>query len=345
MLSTALTALAADDRFQVGGYAPDYRLNALDIQSLAPNLTTLILFSIEPEQHGGGKLDTHRLSTMHLLRAARAKRANPHLTALVAVGGGGRSDGFAEACSSSKTRQRFATGLAKYVKRGKLDGADLDWEAPATPQQAADYAECLKATRAAFDHIGQGADAQKLTLSFALHPQHAELLAPAFDHVHRVHLMAYDEPGPRGHSTFAAAQAAVGRVLAAGCPREKLLLGVPLYGRSVERPQLAETYSALLRLRRREGGTPAVAAAGDDDDADADGEGDRVGEYVFNGRATMRHKVAFAISEGLAGVFAWEVGQDAQGDAEALLPAIAAQAHDAVAHGWRLGQGPGHEEL
>ena len=24
---------------------------------------------------------------------------------------------------------------------------------------------------------------------------------------------------------------------------------------------------------------------------------------------------------------------------------IAAQAHDAVAHGWRLGQGPGHEEL
>ena len=55
MLSTALTALAADDRFQVGGYAPDYRLNALDIQSLAPNLTTLILFSIEPELHGGGK--------------------------------------------------------------------------------------------------------------------------------------------------------------------------------------------------------------------------------------------------------------------------------------------------
>ena len=88
-----------------------------------------------------------------------------------------------------------------------------------------------------------------------------------------------------------------------------------------------------------------MAAAGDDDDADADGEGDRVGEYAFNGRATMRHKVAFAISEGLAGVFAWEVGQDAQGDAEALLPAIAAQAHDAVAHGWRLGQGPGHEEL
>ena len=206
MLSTALTALAADDRFQVSGYAPDYRLNALDIQSLAPNLTTLILFSIEPELHGGGRLDTHRLSTMHLLRAARAKRANPHLTALVAVGGGGRSDGFAEACSSSKTRQRFATGLAKYVKRGKLDGADLDWEAPATPQQAADYAECLKATRAAFDHIGQGADAQKLTLSFALHPQHAELLAPAFDHVHRVHLMAYDMPHEDGHAAPAAAR-------------------------------------------------------------------------------------------------------------------------------------------
>ena len=61
--------------------------------------------------------------------------------------------------------------------------------------------------------------------------------------------------------------------------------------------------------------------------------------------SNLHRSVAFAISEGLAGVFAWEVGQDAQGDAEALLPAIAAQAHDAVAHGWRLGQGPGHEEL
>ena len=119
---------------------------------------------------------------------------------------------------------------------------------------------------------------------------------------------------------------------------------MPLYGRSVERPQLAETYSALLRLRRREGGTPAVAAAGDDDDADADGEGDRVGEYVFNGRSDDAAQGRLRDFEGLAGVFAWEVGQDAQGDAEALLPAIAAQAHDAVAHGWRLGQGPGHEE-
>ena len=74
MLSTALAALAADDRFQVGGYAPDYRLDALDIQSLAPNLTTLILFSIEPEQHGGGKLDTHRLSTICLLYTSPSPR-------------------------------------------------------------------------------------------------------------------------------------------------------------------------------------------------------------------------------------------------------------------------------
>ena len=87
--------------------------------------------------------------SVRLLGRLSSARVSAPLTALVAVGGGGRSDGFAEACSSSKTRQRFATGLAKYVKRGKLDGADLDWEAPATPQQAADYAECLKATRAA----------------------------------------------------------------------------------------------------------------------------------------------------------------------------------------------------
>ena len=334
-----LASSAADERFAVAGYAPDYRLNSLDVQALAPNLTTIILFSIEPEHDGKGTLDTNRISAMHLMRAARAKRANPHLKAVVAVGGAGRSDGFAGACASSKSRQRFAMGLAKFVRRGKLDGADLDWEAPTTKAQAVDYAECLKATRAAFDHQVKGHDTA-LTLSVALHPQHAELLAPAFEHVHRVHLMAYDEPGPMGHSTLEGAQAAVARALAAGCPREKLLLGVPFYGRSVQRPHLAEAYYDLLRTRRRDGGgAESAGTSGDDDDDDA-GAGDRVGEYAFNGKATLRKKVALAISEGLAGIMVWEIGQDAQGDEAALLPDIAAHAHDAAAHGWRLGQGP-----
>ena len=109
MLSTALAALG-NDRFLVGGYAPDYRLNALDIQSLAPNLTTLILFSIEPELHGGGSLDTHRLSTMHLLRAARAKLSKAAKTSSTA---NSTASSFKQAASKSAPTKAAAAPASK----------------------------------------------------------------------------------------------------------------------------------------------------------------------------------------------------------------------------------------
>ena len=127
MLSAVVVAATASEpspaRFVIAGYAPDYRLESLDLSALAHNLTDVLLFSIAPTPQG--TIDPGGITQIHHMRAARAKKAAPHLRALVSMGGGGRSAAFPQAVGSRQRREALAKALVKYCKRGKLDGAEL----------------------------------------------------------------------------------------------------------------------------------------------------------------------------------------------------------------------------
>ena len=284
VLSAIIAATSSEpspSRFVIAGYAPDYRLESLDLTALAHNLTDVLLFSIAPTPQG--TIDPGGITQIHHMRAARAKKAAPHLRVLVSMGGGGRSAAFPQAVGSRQRREALAKALVKYCKRGKLDGADIDYEAALGPTELRNLVGFLKLLRHAFD-----AAAPPLQLTMAVHPQHAEALAPAYAHVHRVHLMAYgqsprlelchapfpqpgrsallvalrlsppfrlgpaDLPGAEGHAAPAPVRAAIDGMLAAGCPRAKLVLGLPFYGRSLEQPgHVVPRVRARVRARAR----------------------------------------------------------------------------------------------
>eukprot|EP00326_Haptolina_ericina_P043684 CAMPEP_0181243066 /NCGR_PEP_ID=MMETSP1096-20121128/42043_1 /TAXON_ID=156174 ORGANISM="Chrysochromulina ericina, Strain CCMP281" /NCGR_SAMPLE_ID=MMETSP1096 /ASSEMBLY_ACC=CAM_ASM_000453 /LENGTH=187 /DNA_ID=CAMNT_0023339353 /DNA_START=20 /DNA_END=583 /DNA_ORIENTATION=- len=155
---------------------------------------------------------------------------------------------------------------------------------------------------------------------------HVQLLRKAATHVDRVHLMAYDMPDAdeRGrHSTEQAAKDAVAFAISVGIPREKLVLGIPMYGRDTSNPGHAETYRELRPKRRPE-----------------DME-DFVGSIFYNGPSTVRRKAAFAAEQGLAGVFFWELGQDDTSDSPQgapLLRAAASVGDLAMRAGWVAGK-------
>jgi GH18 family chitinase len=269
----------------VVGYLPYYRMEGFTAERLGP-VTDLIYFGIEPTRTGGfpeSPIPDEHLSQLRAL----AEHAKCRL--LLCVGGGGRSNGF-PALVDTRRRAAFVEQLCGYCADHQFDGVDFDWEFPEGDAQLAAYI-AAKETRSG---LPEG------TLITVAQSPYRDLGQPMYDAVDRIHVMSYNHQFPQAR--IEDARADVDRMLRFGCPRDKIILGVPFYGR--DQDGKTKTYADLVRLAGR---AP---------------EGDLVQGYSFNGRSTIRAKVDLARSEHLGGIMIWELGQDSTDPAASLLRAI-----------------------
>lgn len=274
----------AADNFIVAGYFPDYReLNP----AWALSLTDIIYFSAEPR--ADGSLDTSRLSEETWLTLAKLK-SDYGVRVHVSFGGWKRDGAFAEMTADPETRKTFVENLLEFLLSRNLDGVDFDWEFPATDTQFDNYISLLAETKDALSAHG-------LLVSVAL-PAESDFPLGRFAVVDRIHLMSYDR-GER-HSTYEQAVDDVQAFLSAGIPPEKLILGMPFYGRTVAPPHDEYPYAQLISEYSP---VPAV---------------DEVNGIYFNGLATIQRKVCYGMSKGLGGFMVWELSQDTT-DASSLL--------------------------
>jgi chitinase len=273
-----------DGNFLVIGYLPDYR-------QLLPEwgncLTDLIYFSAEPLPNGG--LDSSRLDpdTLQALEGMK-KRYGTRLH--LSIGGWGRSGNFAPMVGDPQARQAFVSNLLAFCERYSLDGADFDWEFPENQTELEGYIALLKAVKAAFKPRG-------LSVSVALSSQ-LDVEASAFSIVDRIQVMSYDH-WPR-HSTFDQAVQDLGFFLTRGIPKEKLVLGLPFYGREIDDSESSFNYEEIMRQYQ-----PPP-------------EQDEVNGIFLNGIETIQRKTCYAHQMGIAGVMIWELGQDTQDDSSLL---------------------------
>jgi chitinase len=157
--------------------------------------------------------------------------------------GGWTAGGFSEMASTEKRRKSFAKDCKSIVKEYGLDGIDIDWEYPSSseagisssPDDIDNFTLLMKELRKALgkDYLlscATIADARFVDFK-AIEP-----------YVDLVNIMMYDVGNPPYHhaalyrsemSGRVTAQEAVQAHLEAGIPVNKLVLGVPFYGRSV----------------------------------------------------------------------------------------------------------------
>ena len=230
-----------------------------------------------------------------------------------------------KATSTAKRRRRFVASLEILLEEHTLDGVDFDWEAPRNAEEMNNYVLLLKATARALRPKNK-------LITIALHPGQAlEVAQPSdgggggggvespYDHVDRVHLMAYDmvsREQPR-HSTLEDAATAARHQLESGLVQEKLALGVPAYGRHLERPGEVKTFAEIYDEVRT-----AQHLHSSHKHTDFDSDVTESG-FFFNGPNTVRTKADWAQDQGFAGVVIWELGQDKLGSRASLLAAAA----------------------
>ena len=185
------------------------------------------------------------------------KRDNPGLTILVSVGGWTWSGNFSDMALTKKSRSLFIESAVKFVQKYSLDGLDIDWEYPGMagnnnrfrPEDKQNYTLLLKELRRRFDReekqLGRRLITSIATGASSDFLEHTEM-AEVQGYVDTINLMSYDYYVPSWDKTTGhhaplftnpadpkkvSADRSVHEYEKAGVPANKLVLGVPFYGK------------------------------------------------------------------------------------------------------------------
>ena len=183
------------------------------------------------------------------------KQQNPDLKVLVSVGGWTWSKNFSDASLTKKSRKIFIDSAVDFVTKYDLDGLDIDWEYPGLkgddnrfrPEDKENYTLLLKELRLRFNREGHRLH-RHLYTSIATGDgknflEHTEMNKVQL-YVDSINLMTYDMYGNdknTGHHSplyenpndpkHVSSNKSVHNYLAAGVKPNKIVLGVPFYGK------------------------------------------------------------------------------------------------------------------
>lgn len=280
------------------------------------------------------------------------KKKNRSMKVLLSIGGWTYSPKFAPIAATAAGRQKFASSAVTLVKDWGFDGIDIDWEYPTNPTEAQNFILLLQACRQALDtYAAQYAPGYHflITVASPAGPQnYANMdLAGMDPWVDAWNLMAYDYAGSwdstSGHQANIYANAAnpaatkfntnqaVSDYVAKGVPARKIVMGLPLYGRSFESTSgIGQPYNGigagsiqsgvwLYRDLPRSGATEVY-----DDVAKASYSYDAASKELisYDTAASAATKAQYLVQKGLGGAVFWEASGDRTG-AQSLVGTLA----------------------
>jgi chitinase len=253
--SSSFAASKALEEFEVTGYVFT-RGNALTPGQVNAQYLTRINYAFSNIQDGrmvlGAPADEQNFALLMALR-----KTNPRLTVLVSVGGWLWSTNFSDMVLTAESRRVFEHSVMEFLAKYDLDGLDIDWEYPGLPgaghpfrkEDKQNFTALVKELREQFDAAAKKTG-RKLYLTIAMGAGEDVIANSEMQKVQRyvdtVNLMTYDyyeagsDPTTGHHSPLFADPADPKKVSSdgtvkaykkAGVRSQKILLGVPFYGR------------------------------------------------------------------------------------------------------------------
>ena len=262
----------------------------------------------------------HVNETFNGIRISRPERleaivaAKGDVKVCLSIGGWG-SGRFSEMAATEAGRKAFALDCARVIRQYNLDGIDLDWEYPtssaagisSSPEDTENFTLLMKEIRSAI-----GPD-MLLTLASAASAKFIdfEAILPVIDWVN---VMSYDMGRPPRHNAALrrspnagfTMEGALERHLAAGIPKEKIVMGMPFYGHGNRKD-----YPDYVDYKDQKPPKEGLHEVWDDVAkipyyADADGRM----VLGFDNVRSIRAKCEFILSWGVLGGMYWEYSCD-----------------------------------
>lgn len=271
------------------------------------------------------------------------KQRNRSLKVSLSVGGWSWSTNFTTVAQDPVKRARFAESALQHVQDYGLDGLDVDWEHPKDDQEAQAYVDLLHDLREKLTDqylisvaVSSGAEVYR--------KMHLKEMAQYVDFFY---IMAYDLAGAWdsviGHQAplygKLSVKSAIEDYIAAGVPAQKIIMGIPAYGRGFKNVKSAKPGSSFNGVPKgsweegsfdykdlpRPGATEHV-----DDEAMASYSYDpKKQEFVTYDNPFIVEKKCDLVRElGLGGVMFWELSADYHGSEDRSLLYAASRAFD-----------------
>jgi chitinase len=233
--------------------------------------------------------------------------------------------GFSALAKSDASRKAFASDCRAFLQQWNLDGIDLDWEFPGLTWQAggafdiaADVANHVLLMR----QLRETLEA-RYTLSYAGYCKGLETvaggsryidIAAVAPYVDFVNIMTYDmDEAPHHQSALNSPQAyfdcqrALKTYLDAGMPANKLILGIPFYGRhSFSTAPLSINYKDIINL------DPKTYKIDNWDEAASVPYVTLNGQYYcgYDNEKSIALKAEWLLAQGLRGMMYWDYDGD-----------------------------------
>ena len=237
------------------GYVPGFR-GILDQLSIDANKLTHINYAFVDVRDSMAWLSNLETDTVNFRILNKLKEVNPDLKILISIGGWSWSGNFSDAVLTPDSRYKFAKTSVDIVADYDLDGVDIDWEYPGQigdnnvfrPEDKQNYTLMFEAIRKELDELSKNTGKYyELTTAVGAsysYIEHTEM-DKAVKYLDFVNLMTYDfytsgdSAGhhsnlypPEDYDKDASAHKTFHLFVEAGVPADKLVMGLPFYGRS-----------------------------------------------------------------------------------------------------------------
>ncbi|MCX8161185.1 MAG: glycoside hydrolase family 18 protein [Candidatus Saccharicenans sp.] len=319
----------------VMGYYPGWKKSEFNHSLIDfSGLTHLVHAFTRPDSEGNLVVDPGYLYPEMVAAAHKSS-----VKVILSIGGWGNCDGFPPTAASPEKRSRFIGQVVDFCQLNGYDGVDLDWEFVSNEQERQNFSDLVMELSTALKSMEPP---RLLTMAAPSGPYYGkwinfEELHPYFDYIS---LMTYDYHGAwsdhSGHNSplYTCQNDPCGSwddsfsyAVIREIPLDKLLLGIPFFGRSFNTGKLYArstqsqyyTYTDIQKL----------IASGWKYNWDFCSQvpfllsPSKTTLLAFDDIRSVFRKCRYVLDKGLAGVIVWEITADRNNGRPELLQTIA----------------------